>query len=82
MSTELIVFIGYIVCVFGAWVFIRTQKQNGNDIDNFGGIILMLFPLTNMVLTGVLIIYLLFIELIGIRILHVDKWTWNKFWGI
>ncbi len=82
MSTGLIVFIVYVVCVFGAWLFIRIQKQSGNDIDNFGGIILMFFPLTNMILTGVIIIYLIFVELIGYRILHVDKWTWNKFWGV
>jgi hypothetical protein len=82
MSTGLIVLIVYVVSVFGAWIFIRIEKQNGNDIDNGLGIMGMLMPPVNMMLTMVLILYLVIVELICIRILHVDKWTWNKFWGI
>ncbi len=82
MNIRLIILIVYCVSIFGAWLFIHIQKQIGNDIDNFGGLILMFFPLINMILTGVIILYLIIVELICIRILHVDKWTWNKFWGV
>jgi glycerol-3-phosphate acyltransferase PlsY len=82
MSIGLIVLIVYIISIFGAWFFIRIEKQGGNNIDNGLGIIAMLMPPVNMMLTGVLILYLVIVELICIRILHTNKWTWNKFWGI
>jgi hypothetical protein len=82
MSIELIILIVYVVSIFGAWIFIRIEKQNGNNIDNGLGIMGMLMPPVNMILTGVLILYLLIVELICIRILHTDKWTWKKFWGV
>jgi len=82
MSTGLIVLIVYIVSIFGAWLFVRTQKQSGNNIDNGLGIMAILIPPVNMLLTGAMILYLFFVELIGIRILHADKWNWNKFWRL